>query len=428
MTQLEKAKQGTLTKEMKRVAEKEGFPEKKIMNWVKEGELIIPANHKHLKLGLKPEGIGSMLRTKVNVNIGTSPLDHDSRKELKKLKVALKYGTDAVMDLSTSGKIDKNRRKIIKKCPLPVGTVPVYQAGSFKEFEELSVDDFLNVVKKHCNDGVDFVTVHSGITKKTIPLIKKRLTGIVSKGGGLMMKWMQANNAENPFAEHFDELCEIVKKYDATFSLGDALRPGSIQDATDKAQIEELKTVSKQAERAREKGVQVMIEGPGHVPLNEIKKNLELKKKYAGSTPFYVLGPLVTDIAPGYDHITGAIGGALAAFYGAAFLCYVTPSEHLGLPDERDVRDGLIASRIAAHAADLALGKSNAREWDKRMSKARGDLNWVKMFREALDADKAREYRKRSGLSEKKGVCTMCGEYCPVKESKKLKSEKNDVN
>lgn len=421
MTQLEKARQGRITREMKRVAKEEGFSEQRILNWVKKGELVIPANKKHLRLGLRALGIGSMLRTKVNVNIGTSSLDYNSKKELKKLEIALKYGADAVMDLSNHGEIDKNRGKIIRKSPVPVGTVPVYQAGSFDDFSNLSVDDFLRIVERHCRDGVDFVTVHTGITKKTLPHAKKRLTGIVSKGGALMAKWMIANNAENPYAEYFDELCEIVKKYDTTFSLGDALRPGSIHDATDKAQIEELKIVAKQAERARELGVQVMIEGPGHIPLNEIKKNMDLKKKYAGNTPFYVLGPLVTDIAPGYDHITGAIGGALAAYHGAAFLCYVTPSEHLCLPDENDVREGLVASRIAAHAADLALGKRSAREWDYRMSRARFNLDWAGMFRQAIDREKACEYRKRSGVNKKHGVCTMCGQYCPMKEIKKLK-------
>jgi phosphomethylpyrimidine synthase len=329
MTQLEEALNGKITPEMKRVAKEEGFPEKKILQWIKSGALIIPANTEHLKLGLKPLGIGSMLRTKVNVNLGTSPLDYDFKKEMRKLEISIKYGADAVMDLSNFGQIDKNRRKIIRNCPVPVGTVPVYQAGSFEDFENIPVDSFLEIVERHCRDGVDFVTVHTGITRKTLPYAKNRLTGIVSKGGALMAKWMLANKAENPYTQYFDELCEIVRAYDTAFSLGDALRPGSTHDATDKAQIEELKVVSRQAKRARELGVQVMIEGPGHVPLNQIKKNMDLKKKYAGETPFYVLGPLVTDIGAGYDHITGAIGGALAAYYGTAFLCYVTPSEHL---------------------------------------------------------------------------------------------------
>jgi len=423
MTQLEKARKGKITKEMKRVAREEGFPAGKILNWVKNGSLVIPANKAHLKLGLKPLGIGEMLRTKVNVNLGTSPLDYDIKKELRKLDVSLKYGADAVMDLSNYGDIDKNRAKIIKNCPVPVGTVPVYQTGSFDDIENLSVDDFLKVVERHCRSGVDFVTVHSGITRKVLPYSKKRLTGIVSKGGTLMARWMLANKSENPYAEYFDELCEIVRKYDTAFSLGDALRPGSIHDATDKAQIEELKVVSKQAERSRELGVQVMIEGPGHIPLHEIKKNMDLKKKYAGNTPFYVLGPLVADIAPGYDHITAAIGGTLAAYYGAAFLCYVTPSEHLSLPDEKDVREGVIASRIAAHAADLALGKKGAREWNDRMSKARFELDWPKMFNQAIDREKACDYRKRSGYNKKKGECTMCGEYCPMKGMKDLREK-----
>ncbi len=422
-TQLEMAREGKITREMKRVARKEGFTEAQILKWVKDGSVVIPANRVHLKLGLKALGIGEMLRTKVNVNLGSSPLDYDFRKEMRKLRIALKYGADAVMDLSNYGAIDKNRARIIKNCPVPVGTVPVYEAGSFENFDELSVDDFLKVVEKHCKSGVDFVTVHSGITGKTLPFVKKRLTGIVSKGGALMARWMLANNAENPYAEYFDELCEIVKKYDTAFSLGDALRPGSIHDATDKAQIEELKVVAKQAERARELGAQVIIEGPGHVPLNEVEKNMDLKKKYAGKTPFYVLGPLVTDIGAGYDHITAAIGGALAAYYGAAFLCYVTPSEHLGLPDEESVRQGLIASRIAAHAADLALGKKGTRDWDYRMSKARFELDWPGMFREALDRERACEYRKKSGVTKKRGVCTMCGQYCPMKETKKLRKK-----
>jgi len=422
-TQLEKARDGKISKEMKNVARVEGFKPEEIRDWIAEGAMVIPANSVHLKIGLKALGIGEMLRTKVNVNLGSSPLDYDFKKEMRKLRIALKYGADAVMDLSNYGAIDKNRARIIKNCPVPVGTVPVYQAGSFEDFDELSVDDFFRVVEKHCKSGVDFVTVHSGITRKTLPFVKKRLTGIVSKGGALMARWMLANNAENPYAEYFDELCEIVKKYDAAFSLGDALRPGSIHDATDKAQIEELKVVAKQAKRARELGVQVIIEGPGHVPLNEINKNIDLKKSYAGNTPFYVLGPLVTDIGAGYDHITAAIGGAFAAYYGVAFLCYVTPSEHLGLPDEEDVRRGVIASRIAAHAADLALGKKGMREWDDRMSKARFELDWPGMFKEALDRERACEYRKKSGVNKKRGVCTMCGQYCPMKETKKLKKK-----
>jgi len=423
MTQLEKAREEKITKEMKQVAGKEGFEPEQIRKWISNGSLLIPANKVHLKIGLKPLGIGTMLRTKINVNLGTSPLDYDIKKELRKLDVSLKYGADAVMDLSNYGAIDKNRDKIIKNCPVPVGTVPVYQAGSFDDFDSISVDDFLKVVEKHCKSGVDFVTVHTGITKKVLPHSKNRLTGIVSKGGALMARWMLANNAENPYAEYFDELCGIVRKYDTAFSLGDALRPGSIHDATDKAQIEELKVVSKQAKRARELGVQVMLEGPGHVPLNEIEKNMKLKKKYAGETPFYVLGPLVADIAPGYDHITAAIGGTLAAYYGAAFLCYVTPSEHLCLPDENDVKEGVIASRIAAHAADLALGKKGTREWNDKMSKARFELNWPEMFKLAIDKDKAFEYRARSGLTAKTGECTMCGEYCPMKGMKDLKKK-----
>ncbi|MBU1120483.1 MAG: phosphomethylpyrimidine synthase ThiC [archaeon] len=411
MTQLEKARKGIITREMKTVAKKESLSADSLRKKISKGRAVIPANPLHKKLS--PIGIGEGLRVKVNANIGSSPCESNLKTELRKLKVALNAGTDTVMDLSIGGNIDSIRKKVISNCSVPIGTVPVYQPFIEKKFFNVQEKDFLQSIERHAKDGVDFVTIHSGVRKKIIPLLKKRKTGVVSRGGSLLIKWMNHFQQENPLYEAFDEVLEIAKKYDLTLSLGDGLRPGSIFDSTDKAQISELKELGKLTQRAWKKDVQVMIEGPGHIPLHEIKRNIELEKKYCNNAPFYVLGPLVTDIAPGYDHITAAIGGALAAFHGADFLCYVTPAEHLSLPSIEDVKEGVIAGRIAAHAADIAKGLKGAKEWDEKMSFHRKKLNWNKMFSLAIDKEKAIAYRKKSKVSN--DFCSMCGEYCALK-------------
>ncbi|MFH1721631.1 MAG: phosphomethylpyrimidine synthase ThiC [Candidatus Altiarchaeota archaeon] len=415
MTQLNKARQGKTTPEMRKVAKNEKIKVDKLRGEIAKGRVVIPANIKHKNLD--PIGIGRILSTKINANLGSSPRKAVLKDELGKLKVSLKYGADTVMDLSIGGDIDKIRRTIIKRSPVPVGTVPIYQAVCEKnKIENLSEDDFLAGIEKHVKDGVDFITIHAGLTKSCIPLLTRRLAGVVSRGGSILVRWMKHNNKENPLYTNFDEILDLAAEYDVTLSLGDGLRPGCLKDATDKAQIAELKTLGKLTKLAWKKDVQVMIEGPGHVPLDQIQKNMELQKKYCHNAPFYVLGPLVTDVAPGYDHITSAIGGTLAAYYGASFLCYVTPAEHLRLPELDDVREGVIASRIAAHAADVARGLPGARDWDDKMSKFRVDLDWEGMINTAIDSDKARLYRKQSKI--KNNVCTMCGDLCAVKTFK----------
>jgi phosphomethylpyrimidine synthase len=415
MTQLREAKKGKITPEAKIVAQKEGLSEKLLLKEIAAGHTIIPANILHKNL--KPIGIGKSLLVKTNANLGTSNKDASLEKEMQKLELALKHGADTVMDLSTGGNIGEIRSKLLKKSPVPFGTVCTYQAlvkrGNILDLQE---KDFLDAFENHVKDGVDFVTVHAGLTKDCIPLLKNRLAGVVSRGGAILVQWMKHNNAENPYFENFDRIIEISQEYDCTLSLGDGLRPGAIADATDKPQLEELKNLGMLQKKAVEKDVQVMIEGPGHVPLNEIKRNVELQKKYCNGAPFYVLGPLVTDVAPGYDHITCAIGGTLAGYYGADFLCYVTPAEHLGLPDADDVKEGIIAARIAAHAADVARGNKKAIAWDFEMSSARKKLDWEKMIGLSVNPEKARAYRKRSGAE--KDECTMCGDFCVYKVNK----------
>jgi phosphomethylpyrimidine synthase len=370
-----------------------------------------------------PVAIGKGLHIKINANIGTSGYSSERSLELEKLAASIKYGSDTVMDLSTGGDIREMRKMILAESCVPVGTVPIYEAiVKCPDVAEITEDDFLDAVRCHIEDGVDFITVHCGVTRKCIPLLGSRIMGVVSRGGSFLIKWMLHHDRENPLYTRFDEILEMAKKYDVVLSLGDGLRPGCIADATDSAQIEELKTLGELAERARNADVQVMIEGPGHVPLHMIKENIELQKKYCGDAPFYVLGPLVTDISPGYDHLTGAIGGALAAFYGADFLCYLTPSEHLGLPDLQDVIDGVIASKIAAHAADIARGIPGARERDDAMSRARSNLDWEGMYNLSLNPEKAREMRKRSGRDELE-VCTMCGEFCSAKINRECRTQ-----
>ena len=416
MTQLEMARKNEFTKEMKIVAKKENMDIKNLIDKIANGRIVIPASKLHKNLS--PIGIGQGLKIKVNANIGSSPDKADIDYELEKLKVCIDAKADTVMDLSTGGDIDNIRCEIIKNSQIPVGTVPVYQAACLvDDVVELDENDFINGIRKHVEDGVDFITVHAGLLKKSIPFIRERLMGTVSRGGALTLKWMVHHNRENPLYENFDKILEITKRYDVTLSLGDGLRPGCLKDATDKAQLSELEVLGNLTKRAWAEDVQVMIEGPGHVPLHEIEKNIRLQKEICHGAPFYVLGPLVTDIAPGYDHITSAIGGCLAAYYGADFLCYVSPAEHLGLPNVEEVREGVIASRTAAHAADVAKGINGAIEWDNKMSKARAKLDWKSMFELSIDSVTAKKIRERCKDTDE-DVCSMCGKFCAVKVSK----------
>ncbi|MGI6092939.1 MAG: phosphomethylpyrimidine synthase ThiC [Veillonellaceae bacterium] len=420
-TQMDAAKKGIITNQMRVVAEKEKIEPETLRNLVAEGKVAIPANINHTNLS--PEGIGQGLRTKINVNLGVSKDCNDVELEMKKAAKAIELKAEAIMDLSCFGKTEDFRRKLVAFSPAMIGTVPMYDAVGMldKDLKDITVDEFFSVVEKHAQDGVDFMTIHCGMNRATAERVKrnKRLTNIVSRGGSLLFAWMELNNQENPFYEHFDRLLDICEKYDVTLSLGDACRPGSINDSTDAAQIEELITLGELTKRAWARNVQVMIEGPGHMALNEIAANMLLEKKLCHGAPFYVLGPIVTDVAPGYDHITSAIGGAIAAASGADFLCYVTPAEHLRLPDLDDMKEGIIAARIAAHAADIAKGIPGAREWDNQMSQARADVNFPRMIELAIDPEKARRYRE-SSRPECDDTCTMCGKMCPMKNMKKI--------
>lgn len=420
-TQMDAARKGILTKEMTAVAEHEQWEPEKLRELVAEGKVAIPANKNHLCL--KPSGIGSMLRTKINVNLGTSRDLNDLEMELKKVNDAVQMGAESIMDLSSFGDTQKFRRKLTGECPAIIGTVPIYDAVVYyhKPLREITSEEWIQIVEMHAEDGVDFMTIHVGINRQTAKRFKeaKRLTNIVSRGGSIIFAWMEMTGKENPFYEHYDRILEICQKYDVTLSLGDACRPGCIEDASDISQIEELVTLGELTRRAWEKHVQVIIEGPGHMPLDQIEANMKLQQTICKGAPFYVLGPLVTDIAPGYDHITAAIGGALAAAAGAAFLCYVTPAEHLRLPDESDVKEGIIASRIAAHAADIAKGIKGAKDWDHKMSDARKRLDWETMFQLAIDPEKARRYRAMS-KPEKEDTCSMCGNFCAMKNMNRI--------
>ena len=420
-TQMDAAKKGIITNEMKIVAMKEQKSEEEIRVLVAKGRVVIPANKNHKSLS--PEGIGEGLRTKINVNLGISKDCPECDLELEKVRVALEMKAEAIMDLSNYGKTEGMRKKIVDMSTAMLGTVPIYDAVGFydKELKDITAEEFLQVVEKHGKDGVDFITVHAGLNRETVETVKRnpRLTSIVSRGGSLLFAWMELNDKENPFFEYYDELLDICAKYDMTLSLGDACRPGSVNDASDASQIKELITLGELTKRAWVKNVQVIIEGPGHMPLNEVKANMLLEKKLCHGAPFYVLGPLVTDIAPGYDHITAAIGGAIAATYGADFLCYVTPAEHLRLPNLEDMREGIIATRIAAHAADIAKGIPGAIEWDNKMSKARADIDWETMFNLAIDPEKARKYRADSNPHDEES-CTMCGKMCSMRTMKKI--------
>lgn len=420
-TQMDAAQKGIVTKEMETVARKENMPIEQLVKKMAEGKIIIPANRNHKSLDA--EGIGEGLRTKINVNLGVSRDCYDIEVELEKVREAIAMEAEAIMDLSSFGKTQEFRRRLIDISTAMVGTVPIYDAVGFheKELKDITAEQFLEVIEQHAQDGVDFITIHSGLNRQTASTFKKnkRLTNIVSRGGSLIYTWMEANNKENPFYEYFDEILDICEKYDVTISLGDACRPGSIADATDASQIEELIVLGELTRRAWKRKVQVMIEGPGHMTLNEIPANVLLEKKLCGGAPFYVLGPIVTDIAPGYDHITSAIGGAIASASGADFLCYVTPAEHLRLPDIDDMIEGIIATKIAAHAGDLAKGIPGAQDWDNEMSKARQELDWEAMFKLAIDPKKAKKYRE-SSMPEHADSCTMCGKMCAVRNMNRV--------
>jgi phosphomethylpyrimidine synthase len=418
MTQLKRALSGEITPEMQKVAFQEKIEAEKIRDLVARGLVVIPANKNHQNLS--PVGIGQGLRTKVNANLGTSPTFPDWKNEIEKLEIALSCEVDAVMDLSTGGEIQTCRREIIAQSPVPVGTVPIYEAAvkareAFRAVVEMDPDDLFAVIAEQAVQGVDFITVHCGVTRRIVEKLKNRprVLGIVSRGGSMTAGWILHNQKENPLYEQFDRLLEICQAHDVTLSLGDGLRPGCLDDATDAAQIEELMVLGELVQRSRSAGVQVMVEGPGHVPFDQIAANVVLQKRLCHGAPFYVLGPLVTDIAPGYDHIAAAIGGTAAAAAGADFLCYVTPAEHLGLPTADDVREGIIASRIAAHAADIVKGSAYIRERDSAMAIARRDLDWQKQIKLALDPQKAQEIRRDRNPVEQE-VCSMCGEFCAI--------------
>jgi phosphomethylpyrimidine synthase len=417
--QLEQARKGIITEAMKTVALSENLDPKSIADGMAAGHIIIPCNKNHK--ALSPCGIGKGLRTKVNANIGTSKGHEDLTEELHKLQVSIEAGADTVMDLSTGGPLDEIRKAIIKESTVAIGTVPIYQAvvetvRSKKAMVNMSVNLLFEVIEKHAEDGVDFITVHCGLTRESVMRIKRegRLMDVVSRGGAFTVEWMAYNKKENPLYEHYDRLLDIARTYDLTLSLGDGLRPGCLADATDRGQIQELLILGELAERARARDVQVMIEGPGHVPIHQITTNIQLQKQLCHGAPFYVLGPLVTDIAPGYDHITSAIGGALAATAGADFLCYVTPSEHLRLPTIEDVKMGVIASKIAAHAADVAKGVKGALEKDIKMAHARKAMDWKQQIDLSLDPSRASHLRSTSQPADE-DVCTMCGEFCAIK-------------
>ncbi len=422
-TQMDAAKKGIVTPQMQAVASKEKMDPQRLRELVAQGQVVIPANKNHARLD--PEGVGTGLRTKINVNLGVSKDCCDLDLELAKAHKAIELKAEAIMDLSCFGKTQTFRKRLIDSSTAMIGTVPMYDAVGLldKALKSITVDEFFKVVETHAEDGVDFMTIHCGMNRATAERIKrnKRLTNIVSRGGSLLFAWMEMNHQENPFYEYYDRLLDICVEHDVTLSLGDACRPGSINDSTDASQVEELITLGELTKRAWERNVQVMIEGPGHMAINEIAGNMMMQKRLCHGAPFYVLGPLVTDVAPGYDHITSAIGGAIAAANGADFLCYVTPAEHLRLPDMEDMKEGIIAARIAAHAADIAKGLPGARDWDNAMSAARAEVDFPRMIELAMDPDKARRYRE-SSKPEHEDTCTMCGKMCPMKNMKKILS------
>lgn len=432
-TQLEQARTGVITDLVRQAASNEGVDEQTLCTELAAGRLVIPANRIHVEHGLRPCAIGRAVSTKINANIGLSTLRSSPEDELEKMRVALEAGADAMMDLSTGGSLaglDEIRRTLLNECPAPFGTVPIYEVIVGRSVEQIDYDTILKIIEKQAAQGVDFFTIHAGLLKEHLELVKPRVMGIVSRGGALLARWMTHHNKQNPLYDLFDDICDIMKQYDVCFSLGDGLRPGCGADATDAAQLAELTTLGELTLRAWDKGLQVMVEGPGHVPFNQIQYNMEIQQKLCHNAPFYVLGPLVTDIAPGYDHLTSAIGGTAAAYWGASFLCYVTPREHLGLPDAEDVRQGVVASKIAAHAADVARGLPRAVQRDIELSIARANLDWKKHLELSIDPATAKamyeEACRHSTLGEgghDQDYCTMCGkEWCSVRISKELRN------
>lgn len=425
MTQMDFAREGVITEAMEIVAEKEGVSPEFVRSEVARGRAIIPCNKVHMELSLSPVVIGKNFRTKVNANIGTSEVNPSLDEELSKLSYVKKYGADTVMDLSTGGDLDEIRTALLREAQMPFGTVPVYQVLVERgRVEDITEEDFISVIELQAEQGVDYMTLHAGLLRDFIPLAKSRVTGIVSRGGAIMAEWMTIKGKENPLYTNFDRILEICKKFDVTISLGDGLRPGCIEDATDAAQLAELKVLGELTKRAWEKGVQVMVEGPGHVPLHQIEFNIRIQQEWCYEAPFYVLGPVVTDIAPGYDHITSAIGAALAGWFGASLLCYITPKEHLGLPNLEDVKQGIIAYRIAAHAADIAKGIQSAKNWDLEMSRARFNFDWLRQFELAIDPETARKYHDESlpeDVHKRAKFCSMCGpRFCPMRITQEI--------
>ncbi len=424
-TQMDAARNGVITNEMKTVAVYEGISSGTLREMVSNGIVVIPCNKNHK--ALKPHGIGSSLKTKINVNLGTSRDCPDTAGEMKKAKAAVAMGAESIMDLSSYGDTRTFRTHLVKSCSAIIGTVPVYDAIVCynKPLSEITSRQWLDILKMHADDGVDFMTIHCGINKDTAAKFKNssRLTNIVSRGGSLILSWMEMTGCENPFYENYDEVLDICRAHDVTISLGDACRPGCIEDAGDVSQIEELVVLGELTKRAWEKDVQVIVEGPGHMSIDQIEANMKIQKTLCKSAPFYVLGPIVTDIAPGYDHITVAIGGAVAAMHGAAFLCYVTPAEHLRLPTLDDMKEGIVAAKIASHAADIAKGIKGAERWDHDMSDARRNLDWDKMFSLSLDGEKARRYRSEL-TPENQDSCTMCGKMCAVRNMNSIMKNK----
>jgi len=426
-TQLQIARTGHISDEVKFVSEAEDVKAELVRDELAAGRLVIPANKLHIKTNLKPTGIGRALSTKVNANIGTSSVSSSIEAEKEKMETALAAGADAIMDLSTGGNLDDTREQLLAQCPVPFGTVPIYQVIEGRSVEAIDNKIILEVIEKQAKQGVDFFTIHAGVLKEHLPLLKNRVAGIVSRGGALLAKWMLYHNRQNPLYEMFDDLCGIMAEYDICFSLGDGLRPGAIADATDQAQIAELKTLGELTKRAQELGCQVMVEGPGHIPFDQIQYNMEIQQQICNGAPFYVLGPLVTDIAAGYDHITSAIGGTAAGFYGASFLCYVTPREHLGLPNADDVRAGVIATKIAAHAADIARNLKGAADRDRKLSIARTNLDWKMHLAESLDPQTAERMHKEACRETGNGelpsadYCSMCGrQWCSIRINKEI--------
>jgi len=421
ITQLEHARLGNVTPEMKRVAEREPhLTAEQVRAEVAAGRMIIPANTQHLRHALEPMCIGRASKTKINANMGASPVSSSTDEEVEKLKWAERWGADTVMDLSTGGNLDECRQAIINNSRVPIGTVPIYSMIIGRKIEDLSVEVIMDSLRYQAKQGVDYFTIHAGVLREHLNFVQRRLIGIVSRGGSLLAKWMLVHGKQNPMYEHFDQICDIMREYDVSFSLGDGLRPGGLADASDDAQLRELETLGELTERAWKKGVQVMIEGPGHVPFDQIEYNMKLERSLCHGAPFYVLGPLVTDVFPGYDHITSCIGATAAAYHGASMLCYVTPKEHVGLPKKDDVKQGCIAYKIAAHAADVALGIPGSRDWDDSLTKARAALNWEKHFELAFDGDTARAFHDED-LDVDTDFCAMCGhDWCSVRISKEI--------